>query len=255
MRRLILSAIVLSGCGAPSKYIHKEYELLQYEKLFELRVKHGSNICRLFYFYFRNNIYIVTSGYLKKDQKFDPVHQVACHDRYRSLSNLSKDRVLNPDGQISWHRWTNRAIFDHQNQQKEFQSVGMDITERVRAEKALMKSEERFRNLTETTSDWIWEVDKNAVYTYVSPKIYDILGYREEEIIGKTPFDLMSSDEADRVFRIFNNIRNSQKPFDCLENTNLHKNGHLVVLETSGVPTFDEKGAFSGYRGVDGGDV
>ena len=46
-------------------------KIKQYEKLFELRVKHGSNICRLFYFYFGNNIYIVTSGYLKKDQKLN----------------------------------------------------------------------------------------------------------------------------------------------------------------------------------------
>jgi phage-related protein len=46
-------------------------KIKQYEKLFELRVRHGSNICRLFYFYFRNNIYIVTSGYLKKDQKLN----------------------------------------------------------------------------------------------------------------------------------------------------------------------------------------
>lgn len=46
MKRLILSAIVLSGCGAPSKYIHKEYELLQYEKLFDSYVEKsgkGSN--------------------------------------------------------------------------------------------------------------------------------------------------------------------------------------------------------------------
>ena len=47
-----------------------------------------------------------------------------------------------------------------------------DITERK-----LRDSEERFRSLVETTSDLIWEVDVNSVYTYVSPKIKDILGY------------------------------------------------------------------------------
>lgn len=36
-----------------------------------------------------------------------------------------------------------------------------------------------------------------------------------------------------------------------LVNVNLHKDGHLVVLETSGVPVFDEAGEFQGYRGVD----
>jgi PAS domain S-box-containing protein len=134
---------------------------------------------------------------------------------------------------------------------KGFISVVTDITGHKRAEELLRESEERFRNLTETTSDWLWEVDKNGCYTYVSPKIYDILGYREEEMKGKAPFDLMPPAEADRVFKIFKTIRASQQPFDCLENINLHKNGHPLILETSGVPIFNDDGEFTGYRGVD----
>jgi len=129
--------------------------------------------------------------------------------------------------------------------------VLIDITEIKRVEEALRKSREQFRNLTETTSDWVWEIDKNSFYTYVSPKIRDILGYYPEEIIGKTPFDLMHPKEADRVFNIFNTIRDSQQPFHCLENINLHKNGHPVILETSGIPVFNTDGEFCGYRGVD----
>jgi PAS domain S-box-containing protein len=118
-------------------------------------------------------------------------------------------------------------------------------------EKALQESRKRFRNLTEVTSDWIWEVDEELCYTYASPKIYDILGYDPEEIIGKTPFDLMPPEEADRVFKIFNTIRAAREPFHCFENINLHKNGHPVVLETSGLPIFNADGELSGYRGVD----
>ena len=39
--------------------------------LYELRVKLGSDICRLFYFYWKNKIYVVTSGYSKKSNKTD----------------------------------------------------------------------------------------------------------------------------------------------------------------------------------------
>lgn len=41
------------------------------EDLYELRVKFGSDICRLFYFHWKERIYIVTSGYLKKARKTD----------------------------------------------------------------------------------------------------------------------------------------------------------------------------------------
>jgi PAS domain S-box-containing protein len=129
--------------------------------------------------------------------------------------------------------------------------VIIDISKLKRAEEAVRESRERFRNLTEMTSDWIWEVDQNLFYTYASPKIFDILGYRAEEIIGKTPFDLMPTEEAERVLKIVNAIAAKQEPFDCLENINLHKDGHPVVLETSGTPIFDSGGELCGYRGVD----
>ncbi|MEE9376899.1 MAG: PAS domain S-box protein [Candidatus Lokiarchaeia archaeon] len=126
-----------------------------------------------------------------------------------------------------------------------------DITEHMEAEDALRISEERFRSLVETTSDWIWEVDQNGVYTYSSPKVKDILGYERDEIIGKTPFDLMPSQEAERVGQIFQKIIDIQEPFNALENINIHKDGHNVVLETSGVPIFDFNRNFLGYRGID----
>src|SRR3972149_6777752 len=132
-----------------------------------------------------------------------------------------------------------------------FTAIMRDITERKRMEEALHKSEERFKALTENTSDWIWEVDENAIYTYASPKIKELLGYEPEEVLGKKPFDLMLPDEAKRVEAEFEIIKEAQKPFSRLENKNVHKDGRLVVLETSGVPIFDTHRNFLGYRGID----
>ena len=120
----------------------------------------------------------------------------------------------------------------------------LDITEQK-------ESLDRFRAMTENTSDWIWEIDENLNYTYASPRIKELLGYEPEEIIGKTPFDLMSPDEGERVFEDFSHIVKLRLPFSRVENTNLHKDGHQVVLETSGVPIIDAFGHFSGYRGID----
>ncbi len=116
---------------------------------------------------------------------------------------------------------------------------------------ALRESEARFRNLVETTSDWIWEVDESAVYTYASPKIRDILGYLPEEVIGKTTFELMPAEEAQRVEKLFGALVAAREPLVNLENTNLHKDGHEVILETSAVPILDRDGNVRGYRGID----
>lgn len=115
----------------------------------------------------------------------------------------------------------------------------------------LRKSEERFRALVETTSDWVWEVDAKGVYTYASPKITEVLGYKPEEVLGRTPFDLMPADEAHRIGSVFKKIAALKRPFAMLENRNTHKDGHEVVLETSGTPILDASGNLLGYRGID----
>ena len=126
-----------------------------------------------------------------------------------------------------------------------------DITERKKAEDALLESESRYRHLVESTNDWIWEIDPQGVYTYASPHCLEILGYAPEEILGKTPFDLMASDEAQRLRGVLASIVAAAEPFRGLENVNLHKDGRQVVLETNGVPILDVEGKLLGYRGMD----
>lgn len=125
-----------------------------------------------------------------------------------------------------------------------------EIAERERIQVALRESEERCRSLIETTSDWVWEVDENAVYTYVSPQVRDILGYQPEAVLGQTFFKLMPEAEAERISELLLARFREHEPFVCLENSNLHQRGELKVLETSGVPFFDATGNFKGYRGI-----
>jgi len=110
---------------------------------------------------------------------------------------------------------------------------------------------QRYRSLVEVTSDWIWEVDPAGRYTFSNRKAEDIIGYSPQEIVGRMPFDFMPPDEAKRLARVFREFAAAHRPFSRLENINRHKCGRLVVLETSGVPIFDEKGEFCGFRGID----
>jgi PAS domain S-box-containing protein len=150
--------------------------------------------------------------------------------------------------------WTEvRASFVHDGSGVPTGIVGVtrDITDRRRADEALRKSEQRYRLLAETTSDWVWEVDKCGVYTYSSPKIRGWLGYEPEEILGKTPFDLMPPEEGVRVAKLFSAIAANHPPFVGLQSVMLHKNGSRVIVETSGVPLFNAAGEFIGYQGCD----
>jgi PAS domain S-box-containing protein len=134
-------------------------------------------------------------------------------------------------------------------------AIALDNAERVRrlreSAEALRVSREHFRELVETTSDWLWEIDENGGYAYASPRVRELLGYEPEEVLGRTPFDLMPPEEARRVAEVFAPIIARRSPFASLENTNRHRDGHTVVLETNGIPLFDAAGRFRGYRGID----
>jgi PAS domain S-box-containing protein len=173
-------------------------------------------------------------------------YQAAVHN----LPFSCEYRFQRPDGSISWV--VGQSVAEQTDTGEVIAYIGTitDISDRKHTEAALKQSEERFRNLIETSSDLIWEVDENAAYTYVSPKVSDILGYQPEEILGKVPLELMPPYKRDSIAELFFEIFSKQKPFECLENINIHKHGYPVVLETNGVPIFDREGNFRGYRGI-----
>jgi PAS domain S-box-containing protein len=155
------------------------------------------------------------------------------------------------DNSYRWHLSRALPLRDESGNIVNWFGTNTDIHDYKQAEQAVRHSEERFRNLVETSSDWVWEVNEHQVYTYASSKVCDILGYLPQEVVGKTPFEFMPPPEAERIADIWAAHSATKKPFTCLENTNIHKNGQLVVIETNGTPFFDTEGNFRGYRGID----
>jgi PAS domain S-box-containing protein len=157
-------------------------------------------------------------------------------------------RALRKDGIIRWLQVSGVGItWDGRPATLNFFS---DITEQKTAEEALRASEERFRNLVETTNDIIWEIDENSKFLYVSPKILSILGYESQEVIGRRLHDLLLPGEIEGLHVLGFEIKKQKNAFNRFEARYLHEKGHTVVLETSGVPRFDHEGRFRGYRGI-----
>jgi PAS domain-containing protein len=64
--------------------------------------------------------------------------------------------------------------------------------------RALERELAHYRALAENTSDWLWEVDAQGRYSWVSPRVKELLGYEASEVVGKTPFS--TSTATSRVF-------------------------------------------------------
>ncbi|MEN8126619.1 MAG: PAS domain S-box protein [Planctomycetota bacterium] len=130
-------------------------------------------------------------------------------------------------------------------------SIGYNVFCKRRHRRDVARTERRFLEMLESTTDWAWEVDADGRYTYASGHVKQMLGYEPAEVLGKRPKDLMDAEDAEHIWPIFAECVKKKQPFIHLQNVNLHKDGRRVILEANGIPIFDHKGSFTGYRGID----
>jgi PAS domain S-box-containing protein len=136
-------------------------------------------------------------SYFKKNQeelignKFMPLIPDSDQEKvFKNIASLSvnspiithEHRVIAPNGEIFWHKWTNRAIFDEQNNLIEYQAIGWDITHRKQAEEALRESEYRYGLIFNRSRDAIFIVGADAKFTDVNDAASDLTGYSKAEL-------------------------------------------------------------------------
>lgn len=109
----------------------------------------------------------------------------------------------------------------------------------------------QYKKLLENICDWSWATDVEGVFTYCSSNVYNYLGFKEDEIVGKTYFDFMHIEEAKRVNRLMNIYILEKKSYLEFEKTYIHKDGREVYLSTSAIPIFDTKGVLLGFQGIE----
>lgn len=103
----------------------------------------------------------------------------------------------------------------------------------------LQEGEQRFRDLVETTPDWVWETDRNGLYTYSSPSCAALFGYAPEDIVGT---------RGELIWGVGN-------PASSIAGVKLrvarHRSGRRITLESSAVPVRSPAGEAAGLRGFD----
>lgn len=132
-----------------------------------------------------------------------------------------------------------------------FRGIGRDVTDQKRTEETLALNEARFRDISLSMADWIWEVDHKGRYTFAAGNTKELLGHKPDDMLGKTPMDFMPPAEAERVGEILSTLIAHKEPIIDLKNWVLKKDGSRICLLTNGVPIIDKGGTLLGYRGVD----
>ena len=117
---------------------------------------------------------------------------------------------------------------------------GFDISDQKEFEGKLRESEERYRNIVETANEGIWILDAEARTTYVNEKMAEMLGYSQEEVIGRLEMDFVNEKcEAYSKMRI---EKRRQGIDEVYENELVRKDGSPLWVLVSSKSLFDEDG-------------
>lgn len=106
-----------------------------------------------------------------------------------------------------------------------------DITERKQTEATVKKNEEMLRLISENMSDMIRVTDLQGTNLYASPSHFKTLGYRPEERIGSSTFDVVHPDDIATIINRFAENTSSSQPIRIQYRVK-HASGHYVWLDT-----------------------
>jgi PAS domain S-box-containing protein len=127
------------------------------------------------------------------------------------------------------------------------------IVESAQREKQLQENEKKYRLLAENSVDCIWTLDKDLRFTYLSPSLERILGFKPEEFIGTSLKSHLNEEESKKAQKIVEDFlsddKNKQKPI-TLETKASSKQNKEVDLEITGKVLVDEDGRLIGFQGA-----
>ena len=131
----------------------------------------------------------------------------------------------------------------------QFFSFFRDITARKQAEQALSQSEQRIRNMSDAAGAYLWEIDANMVYTYVSGQSLQVKGYPPEALLGHTPIEFMPAEDVPPVGEIVNRAIADKSNFR-LQHRDITPSGEVLWEEVYGAVFCDAAGEVVGLRGT-----
>jgi PAS domain S-box-containing protein len=122
--------------------------------------------------------------------------------------------------------YRNTLIYDSDGNPKAVQCAARDVTDKIRAEKALRESEEKYRELVQYAPAGIYELDLQKIrFISVNDVMCDYSGYTREEFLNLDPYELIAEESRETAAKVLHDVFSGQSNPDPAEYKIRGKNG------------------------------
>lgn len=156
-------------------------------------------------------------------------------------------RYRRKNGTYIWMETYSRYIYDSRGNAVEIIAVGRDITERKRFESMLQENEQRYKSLFEYNPSAVYSMNLEGDYLTANSNLEKLTGYTLEELIGMYFGPIVHEKDMEKTLHHFTLASQGQP--QSYELTIIHKDGHLVEINTTNIPIFVD-GQVVGVYGI-----
>ncbi len=147
----------------------------------------------------------------------------------------------------SWREVYLNPIYLEDGTFEEISGIALDITDKKRSELALVQNEEKFRRIFESFQDVYYRTSLDGTIQLVSPSVYDLLGYHENELLGRNTLELYANPAAREAIK--NRVLTEESIRD-IELEMIDKNGTIVTVILDSRLVYDDEGNPQALEGV-----
>jgi len=137
------------------------------------------------------------------------------------------------------------AVYDDQGSVENYIVHCKDITAKRESLKALLQSKRRFKDFADSSADWLWETDDKLRFSFVSSGIKASTGFSVEDLMAKKINSLFYKSTL-----VVDKLTNDRGAIKDIEIKVKNRQNNDIWLRISAIPVYNEKGVFTGYRGV-----
>jgi len=153
-------------------------------------------------------------------------------------------RIVRKDGAVRWVENKIIPCLDETGRLTRIDGITWDITDRKEAEEQHRQNDARYKQIVESAQEGIWTIDENEKTNFVNKTMCNILGYTQDEMMGKELYDFM--DDEGKAYALACMERRRRGSKENLDVRYITKSGRDVWANISANPIVDENGKYKG---------